>query len=231
MEFEEITTEQASLERETLAILDLCEKAQQIYKQADMLEGQVRTQLIMAQAFEVMGQAESAKNLAQGVLSKATYLGYKRHIETARELISGNTYFSRTIQNIRNVAQETHRDEYDTSTLETEEDIQDYANFMMQTFKIPEERKDNVLIEVLCTRDRIREKLQWCRYLEIEQNLTHTLSPLTHYAEDPNRRVVCLRFKYVVDSLSPKWAEQVEELKRVYCSVCNSRKPQNRLGG
>ncbi len=185
----------------------------------------------MAQAFEVMGQAESAKNLAQGVLSKATYLGYKRHIETARELISGNTYFSRTIQNMRNVAQERHRDEYDTSTLETEEDIQDYVNFMMQTFKIPEERRDNVLIDVLCTRDGIREKLQWCRYLEIEQNLTHTLSPLTHYAEDPNRRVVCLRFKYVVDSLSPKWAEQVEEFKRLYCSVCTSREPQNRLGG
>lgn len=231
IKFEESIIEQAFIEKETLSILDSCDKAQQIYKQADMLEGQVKTQLIMAQTFEVMGQSESAKNLAQGVLNKAVYLGYKRHMETARELISGNTYFSGTTQDMQNMAQEQHRNEYDTSILETEEDIQDYANFMMQTFKIPEERRNNVLIEVFCTRDIFKEKSQWCRHLMIEQDLTHTFSPLTHYAEDPNRRIMCLEFKYVLDKLSPKWTEQIEEFKELYCSVCTSKEPQNRLEG
>lgn len=226
-EFEETNIEQAALERETLSILDLCEKSQKIYKQADMLEGQVRTQLIMAQVFEIMGQPESAKNLAQGVLNKALYLGYKRHINTARELNAGSTFFSRTVEKIRTIVKQKNNDEYDTSGLDTEEDIQNYVNFMMQTFKIPVDRRENVLQDVMCTRDGIREKSQWCRHIEIHQNLTHASSPLTHYAENPNRRVVCLKFGYMVDRLSPNWLEQIEEFKKLYCSICPNKEPLN----
>ena len=227
MEFEELSPDHSVIQNDVLLILDWCEKAQKIYKQANMLEGEVRIQLIMAQAFEVMGQIESAKNLAQGVMGKAKLLGYRRHIETASEVIEGKTLFFKRIQNVREMLRQRQADEYDPSALATEEDIQHFANFMIETYKISEERRNNVVIEVLCIRDTAIEKSLWCRYVEIQQNLTHTLSPATLYAESPNRRVVCSKFDYSVDKLSPDWIDSIKDFKDIYCSNCLNREPGN----
>ena len=40
-------------------------------------------------------------------------------------------------------------------------DIQDYADFIIETFKVPEERRENVVMEVLCMRDTVIEKSGW----------------------------------------------------------------------
>ena len=221
--FAELSFDQSIIQDVVLLILDWCKKAQEIYKQANMLEGEVRIQLIMAQAFEVMGQLEPAKKLAQGVLGKAKLLGYRLHIETANQVISEKTLFSKCIQNVRMVLHQKQSNEYDPLDLDTEEDIQDYTNFRMETYKIPEERRKYVVIEALCTRDTAREKSQWCKYLEIQENLTHTFLPETYYAEDPNRRVICSKFNYCVDNQSPDWIEPIKELKKIHCSNCLDR--------
>jgi hypothetical protein len=227
MEFEEIPTDRASLEGEILSTLKLCEKAQKIYKQADMIEGEVRTHLIMAQAFEIMNQPESAKKMAQGIIGKAKLLGYHHQIATAKEIIEDNSLFSKMMDNIRNILGRKHNEEYDKSDLATEEEIENFTNFLIDTYKIPDNRREIVRRDVICIRDTNREKVEWCRHIEIDQNLKHTQSSLTLYAEDPNRRVKCLKFEHIVDHLSPNWIEQISEFKIIYCAECPDREPSN----
>jgi hypothetical protein len=227
MQFQGLSLDQSAIQNYALLILDWCGKAQKIYKQANMLEGEVRIQLIMAQAFEVMSQIDAARNLAQGVLGKAKLLGYKRHIETANEVISGKTLFSKQIQNVDERLRQKQCNEYDPSFLETEEDVHSFANFMIETYKIPEDRRKNVVTQVLCMRDKNREKIQWCRHIEIHEDLTHTYSPITFYAEAPNKRVVCSKFGYRGDKLSPDWIDIIKKFKEVYCSNCLDREPAN----
>ncbi len=224
-EFQESFLDRSIIQDDVLVILGWCEKAQRIYKNANMLEGEVRIQLIMARAFEVMEQMESAKSLAQGVIGKAKLLGYKRHIDTAIEIIEGNTLFFRHIHDIREMLRRKEFNEYDPSDLATDADIQHHADFMMETFKIPEECRENVVTDVLCIRDSVMEKSVWCKHIEIQQNLTHTFSPETHYSANPNRRVVCLKFDYFVDKLSPDWDMLIKEFKNIYCSRCSDREP------
>jgi hypothetical protein len=226
-EFQESFLDQSIIQNDVLAILECCEKAQRIYKHANMLEGEVRIQLIMAQAFEVMEQMESAKSLAQGVIGKAKLLGYKRHIDTATEIIEGNTMVFRHIHNICELLRRKESNEYDPSDLATDSDAQHYADFIMETYKIPEERRENVVIDVLCMRDSVIEKSEWCKHIEIQQNLTHTFSSDTLYSENPTRRIVCLKFDYFVDKLSPAWDMLIKEFKDIYCSGCSDREPSS----
>jgi len=226
-ELDKISNDQTSIQNDTLLILDLCDKAWRIYKQADIIEGEVRTQLIMAQVFEIMGQTESAKNLATGVIGKANYLRYKRHVETATDILSDNTLFFRIIQGVHNLLRQNESGEYNLSNIKTNEDIQDFANFIIETFKIPNERRENVIIDIQCTRDIGRERMQWCRHIEVHQNLMHTFSPTTHYAKNPNRQVVCSKLGHLVDNLLPDWVSQIEEFKKTYCSICSEREPIN----
>jgi len=117
--------------------------------------------------------------------------------------------------------------EYDPSDLATDADIQHYADFIMETYKIPEERRENVVKDVLCIRDSVMEKSVWCKHIEIKQNLTHTFSPETLYSENPNRRVVCSKFDYFVDKLSPDWDMLIKDFKNIYCSRCSDREPSS----
>jgi hypothetical protein len=225
MEFENLSLEQSAIQDYMLLILDWCEKSQKIYKQANMFEGEVRIQLIMAKAFEIMGQMESARNLAQGVFDKAKLFGYKRHIETANEIMSGKTLFSRCIQKIREIRRQKLSNEYDSLTLETKEDIQFFVDSMIEAYQIPEERRRYVEIDVLCMRDIFREKNQWCQHMEIHQNLTHTLSLMTIYAENPNRSIICSKFNYFLDKQSPDWIDLIKDFKEIHCSTCSSKEP------
>jgi hypothetical protein len=224
-EFEDGSEDQNSIQNDTLFVLELSNQALTIYKQANMIEGEVRTQLIMAQAFEIRSQVDAAKNLAQGVLIRSKYLGYKRHVETAEGILAGNTLFTKNIQSVRDMLRKKDAGEYDASALNTDEEIQHCADFMMETYQIPSERRENVLIDVFSLRDLAKEKTQWCKYIEIFQSLKHTFSPNTIYLKNPNRNVKCSKLGYVVDRRIPDWVGQIEEFKKTYCHSCQDRKP------
>jgi hypothetical protein len=145
-------------------------------------------------------------------------------VETAQEILSGNTSFVKLIQSARRISQQRETDEYDP--YDTDEDVQNFANFVLESYKIPSERRDNVLVDGFCMRDLAREKTQWCRHIEILQNLTHTLSPDTLYAENPDRCVKCLKFGHLVDHRLPDWVGQVAEFKATYCVHCSDREPR-----
>jgi hypothetical protein len=114
-------------------------------------------------------------------------------------------------------------DEYSSLDLETDEDIQDFTDLLIETYKIPEERRKYVLTEAFCMRDIAIEKSQWCKHIEIHQSFTHTLSLARLYTEFPNIRVICSRFEYCVDKQSPDWIEPIKELKKIHCSNCLDR--------
>ena len=215
--------EQSLIQDEALSIMRLCETSQKIYQQSEMTEGDVRTQLIMAQLFEIMGQIEAARNLAKGVVGKARLLGYQRHIATANEVISGETLFSKELEAVHELRAQMRTEDIDISGFANEEDIKGFANFMMETYRIPEERRAYVMIDALCLRDLAKEKTSWCKHVEIKQDLTHTFSPQTLYAEDPNRQVTCSKFQHLVDNQQSEWTELVQELKNSYCYNCSDR--------
>lgn len=226
MSFGEINNfpiQQSSIQDESLSILKVCGISQKIYQQSEMIEGDVRVQLIMAQAFEIMGQLEAARNLAKGVITKAKLLGYQRHIETASEVISGDTLYSKQLEAARELHTQMSTEDADISGFANEDDIKGFSDFMMETHRIPEERRAYVIIEALCLKDLAKEKTSWCKHIEIEQDLTHTFSPQTLYAEDPNRQVICSKFQYLVNNQSPDWIGLIQELKDSYCCNCSDR--------
>jgi Domain of unknown function (DUF4365) len=224
-EFEDGFEDQNSIQNDTLFVLKLSNQALTIYKQANMIEGEVRAQLIMAQVFEIRSQVDAAKNLARGVLIRSKYLGYKRHVETAEEILSENTLFMKNIQSVRDMLRKKDIGEYAPSALNTDEERQHLTDFMMETYQIPSERRENVLIDVFSLRDLAKEKTQWCKHIEVFQNLKHTFSPDTIYVKNPNRHVRCSKLGYVVDHRLPEWIGQIEEFKKTYCHSCQDRKP------
>jgi len=67
------------------------EQAIQIYRRAGNVEGESRAKLLLADLFDLTGQEQAAKALAEGVLPAAQAMNYGRLEEHAREYIAGQT--------------------------------------------------------------------------------------------------------------------------------------------
>jgi Domain of unknown function (DUF4365) len=201
------------IQNDTLLILNLIDKALKIYKRANILDDEIKASLIMAHVFE---------SIAERAIVKANYSGYEYLVQTAQNILDGNTIFSRNIDNRPEILKSI---ENDLSILDTEDGIVRYANLIMETFKIPSEHIENVIVGILCDRDMKEEKRQWCHHIELDASLRRSASPDTIYAENPNRRIRCLKFSYVVDNSSPDWIVQLEEFKKMYCCDCSYQEP------
>lgn len=80
--------------------------------------------------------------------------------------------------------------------------------------------------EVLSFRDIARERVNWCRHIQLIQNLGHTLDPLTFYAADPVRYCYCERYQVASKIGDSDWKIVIEAFKGTYCSGCSARRPK-----
>ncbi len=80
--------------------------------------------------------------------------------------------------------------------------------------------------EALSLRDIARERVNWCRHIQLIQDLGHTLNPLTSYAYDPERRCLCEKYGLTSRIGSPDWRVLIPTFKDNYCSGCSARSPK-----
>lgn len=102
----------------------------------------------------------------------------------------------------------------------TDDDLRRFAESIRQSISLPESRLENILTDLKSVRLIHQEKRQWCKHLEILQDLTHTQRRKTHYAIDPPRACKCLRYGYETKMSHPSAELVIESFKGTYCKDC-----------
>ena len=64
-----------------------------------------------------------------------------------------------------------------------------------------------------------QERVGWCRYIQMIQDLTHTRHPATHYRTDPQRMCVCEKHGYESKIESTDAQGVIEAFKQSYCGI------------
>ena len=71
-----------------------------------------------------------------------------------------------------------------------------------------------------------RERVHWCRYLVMIEELSRTKVQETAYNELPSRKCECQKFGYLTDRESIDAAAVVAEFKATFCTSCTARDPK-----
>ncbi len=110
----------------------------------------------------------------------------------------------------------------------SDQEVVRFTHSMIEAWGIPKSRFENALKDFKATRMIQREKLSWCKHLEMVQDLTHTQSKSTHYAIDPERhcRCVLLGHESRIGSRDPD--ALVTAFKANYCSDCTKREIESK---
>jgi hypothetical protein len=199
------------------------ERAMNIYVRASHLEGELRTKMHLADLYLLADRQPEAQAVAREVLPKAQAMGYRMLEERAREHLAGQAVFSRLEEEVRRRSTD---DEDLRLAAETDEGLREFAGEVMEELGLPAERFPVLLRDTFSERDISRERLHWCRHIELIQNLRHAEHPATHYLSDPERYCRCPKYGYESAVGHPDWKVVIAAFKQAYCIECPGREPK-----
>ena len=200
------------------------EKALKIYKNAKMLQSQLNASMLLADLFELSGSDAAAKSIAAGVLPKAEAMEYKLITLRAQSHLNEDTLLKRNERKQAEIGSED--DDVLIANLD-DDTVKQLAANSWRNLRLPFERLAIVEREWFSMRDISRERLRWCKDIELLQQLNHTKSLSTYFAVDPNRHCYCHKHRYESAVGNPDWEVLIQAFKHEYCLKCSDRTPKN----
>lgn len=202
------------------------EQAISIYSQANQLEGELRAKMTLADLLASAGRAAEAQEIAGEVLPKAQAMSYAALEWRAREHLAGRTILSFYAE-MGERERQAEAEDMDLRLADEDDDtMREFARDVLKALGLPDERLPVIERDWQSMRDIARERLHWCRHIELIQNLRHTEHTATYYKTDPPRWCVCEKYKYESAIESTDWTTLITAFKRAYCEGCPGRDPK-----
>ena len=79
-------------------------------------------------------------------------------------------------------------------------------------------------------RQMSRERVHWCRYLVMIEDLSKSIDLKIAYSELPSRRCRCEKFKWETTTESVASDRVIRDFKDEYCESCEAREPKSSGG-
>jgi hypothetical protein len=109
---------------------------------------------------------------------------------------------------------------------DTDETLRRYAMHSLEIMHLPADRLPVVEREWQSLRLIARERVFWCRHINLMQDKSHTLHPETCYLRDPERFCICEKHNHQANIRHTDPEVVINAFKRVYCEGCVDRNPK-----
>ncbi len=202
--------------------LHYLERVLAIYSQADHLEGELRSEMLMADFLELAGRISDAQGVAESVLPRAKAMGYTQIVDRAEEHIAGQGILN-TLESIS--AQKSEEQMAVSLAAKSDEQLRTDAAQLFRLSELPAERLPVVERACASRRDCAREQVAWCKHIELLEDKRHEMQRATMYRVDPPRACVCKLHGYRSIFIDPDWRTLFTAFKRTYCEGCPDRNP------
>ena len=111
--------------------------------------------------------------------------------------------------------------------LKTEEQIQFFADQIMESIGLPPERRENVVDDFRKMAHYEKVQDEFCQYLQPMQNLEHNHSPHTAYATKTKYTCDCTLLNLRTHIETDDMESCIAAMQRAHCDECKQRKPRN----
>jgi hypothetical protein len=201
------------------------EQAIQLYVRSGNIDWQLQAKILLANFLDLTGRNDEATRIAAQVLPIAKALRLEKTVRDAEGYAKGLPFHRQKeaeFQYLRDQDPDVMMAAHDDEKLKT------FARTALEAMSLPPSRLANVEKESLAAREIAREKLDWCRQIDLIQDLWHTLDPSTLHSIDPQRYCICLKHGYRSPAGSPDWRPLITSFKQVCCTLCPDRDPKGR---
>jgi hypothetical protein len=199
------------------------ERAMGLYRSLGALEGELRAMMTLCDLNALQGQSEPARERARTVAPKAEAMLYAgildhatRHIEDRWEVLECARQFT---------AFRSADDDFSLAE-RSDDDIRAYARFLSKQHDLPPDRLGAVESDCFALRAEAQTHVNWCRHLELMQDLRHTHDAATMYAEVPDQWCHCTALRLNSRTRGKDSVQLLEQFKIDHCMSCDRREPK-----
>jgi hypothetical protein len=199
------------------------EQAIRCYEASGHLESELRAKILLADYLDLMNERVRALELARGVLPVALAYRYEKIAADAERHVSGAPFFRKLQEHHRSFAKKSW--EFRLAD-ETEDGIRKNASDLLETLKLPSCDLGTMIRQVECWRDVARERISWCRYIDLVDDTQVVRNPLAAFRAGDKNFAICEKHGYRSRFGSPDWAVVLKVFKENYCNGCPDRDPK-----
>lgn len=179
----------------------------------------LRGGLALSNCLYGLGRKDEAFEYARKSIQYAETYGISDIINSANDILSGKAIFS-----LNEYLKKSVDDMYLGKLSESE--LYRFATDTMELMGLPQDRLENVLIELRWLQKDDIENNTFCRYLRCIQDLSHTIDLENAYSINPNRTYICELFRYRSPISGVDREKLIYRFKSDYCLGCNRRLPK-----
>lgn len=197
--------------------------ASAILERAGSVEGKLRISILHADFLEITGDLAAAKKLAAEIRPEAEAMGFTDIAGRASDILADRTLlkeFEREEERFK----QTDEDIWFAQL--SDEELRSLTRDTLQTLGIPMDRVGIAEQSSRNDREIARERVHWCRHLELLENLSQTLDPGKAFISLPNRKCVCQKFGYETRIETSEAQTLVGTFKKMFCTGCEARDPK-----
>jgi len=203
--------------KEFLPHLEECARVFAKYHMATELAGMYCD---AADIYDVLGDSDQRAKFASEALKIAVDKGLTRIKERAERIIRNESTFSalRARMDIVPGDQEL--------AASSEEDKVRLVEFFLQAFRGEanvEQMREAIRSDVEDMVEAAKQRLEWCKHVQIIQELKHTQSITTMYRQVPKKHIICELLKHRSPNAGYSFAELWPMFKGVFCLGCPHR--------
>lgn len=194
----------------------------ELYREIGDTEGEVRAKAVQAEYFDFVGERENAVKIATEMLPVAEMFGFARQIEVFKDILADDGLRKR----LDSSSHDRSPIEIDVRRLHmSDEQLLLYASQFRKTMDIPEDRAEFVDRAYLGVKMIAKERLDWCRHLDVLENESHKRSPELFFRTEPDRTVTCKKRGLRSTFPNPDLDMVIKAFKSANCQDCPDRSP------
>jgi hypothetical protein len=187
------------------------------------IEGRLRLNKLQAEFLEMLGDLAGAKELAARIYPEADAMGFVNIAERAKELLEDRTLL---IQFQRGIAETKQSDRDVLWASDNEAESQRFASELLRIIGSPPARAEVVNQYCQSLREIARERLHWCRHLQMLEDLSQTTNPAVAFSVLSDRSCVCDKLGYQTSNVTSDAHRLIETFQNLYCEGCTPRSPK-----
>jgi hypothetical protein len=152
-------------------------------------------------------------------------MGYDAIADHSLRLLNDDTLLLRWKRSYQSMQQQDFDFE---KAFQIDEQMKRIADQILNSVGSPPARREVIEAHLDSFRRISRERVEWCRHIQIFEDLVAAGSHLTAYSEPLSRKCSCERFGYISEGESVDASLVIADFKRVFCSACAARDPKRK---
>jgi tetratricopeptide (TPR) repeat protein len=208
------------VKRQLYGMLAEFDKCVEIFGKYHYKHALAKTLCDAADIYDLLKDVENRNRLAKEALKIIGTSGFVEIIQRANRILENQGTFTALLESIDDISED------ETLANLGEKGKSSYVNTFLQSFSgevEAEMRREAIASDVDDMVAAAKQRIEWCRHVQIIQDLRHTRSLDTMYRSIPDKLIVCMELGYQ----SPNSGHSFEKLwpmfKGVYCLGCTSR--------